>query len=292
MLIEETQADRFRIQNDQLFAKRAELKRRLEIEINSPTTDGAVQRRAVQQLRRSLDQVTTEIVELNTGLVRAYCSRFTSKGNRNDAEDFFAAGMVGLMRAIDTFEPSMGKFGGWAFKPIRREVLRAVRQADHPTVNLSDFERRPEILSAFAALRGEHDSHEPSHAEVAALIGARVDQVTRVLCPPTLESVEPTDPTRARVDMLPSHQPGPDMMVMSSMTVSALRSHGLGCLDDRELFVIVRRFGLDGEPAEKLADIGEMLALSREAIRQIEAKALAKIQHPIVLRKIQRCGRD
>jgi DNA-directed RNA polymerase sigma subunit (sigma70/sigma32) len=49
------------------------------------------------------------------------------------------------------------------------------------------------------------------------------------------------------------------------------------------LYVIVRRFGLDGEPIEKLADIGNTLSLSREAVRQIEAKALAKLQHPLVL---------
>ena len=75
------------------------------------------------------------------------------------------------------------------------------------------------------------------------------------------------------------------------MTLSALKTFGLAALDARELYVIVRRFGLDGEPEDKLADIGETLALSREAVRQIEAKAIAKIQHPLVLRKIHRQGR-
>ena len=289
MLTEETQAEDFRLRNDQLFAQRMELQRRLQAERGSGA-DGAVHARTVRHLQRALDDVTTEIVQYNTGLVRSYCSRFTSKSSRNDAEDFFAAGMVGLMRAIDSFDPSMGKFAGWAFKPIRREVLRAVRHADHPTVNLSDFERRPEIISAFLTLKGE-DGTEPTYGEVAALIGARVDQVARVLNPPTLEAVEPGDPTRSRVEMVAAEDPSPDALVMSSMTLGSLREHGLGCLDDRERYVLVRRFGLDGEPAEKLSDIGETLDLSREAVRQIEGKALAKIQHPVVLRRIQRCGR-
>ena len=50
----------------------------------------------------------------------------------------------------------------------------------------------------------------------------------------------------------------------------------------------MRRFGLDGEPLEKLTEIGETLALSREAVRQIESKALAKLQHPIVLMRLSK----
>lgn len=290
MPTEQTTTEVFRTRNDQLFAQRAELQRRLEAARCSGTADGPVRRRAVRHLQRALDDVTTEIVRNNTGLVRSYCSRFTARCSRIDAEDFFAAGMVGLMRAIESFDPSMGTFAGWAFKPIRREVLRAVRQADHPTVNLSDFERRPEILRAFLTLQRESGA-EPTHGEVAALIGAPVDQVARVLHPPTLEAVDPPGPTRARAELVADDEPSPDAVVMSSMTLHSLREHGLGCLDDRERFVVVRRFGLDGAPAEKLADIGAALHVSREAVRRIESKALAKIQHPIVLRRIQRCGR-
>jgi DNA-directed RNA polymerase sigma subunit (sigma70/sigma32) len=81
---------------------------------------------------------------------------------------------------------------------------------------------------------------------------------------------------------------GPDAQVVSALTVRALWAHGLGALDDRERYVLCRRFGLDGEPEERLADLGVTLNLSREAVRQIEAKALAKMQHPLVLKKISR----
>lgn len=275
--------------NSALFQRRRELQQQLA------ELDHAIAgNRAAYRLRRSIEDVTAEIVQFNLGLVRSYCKRFTANSTRDDSADFEAAGLLGLMRAIDSFDPEQGRFGQWAFKPIQREVLRAVRDADHPNVNLGDFERRPEILRAFRHLQGEDDRYNPSHAEVATVVGATIDQVRRVLVPPKLESVDQSAGDHNDVtlgDTIESTTPGPETVVVSSMMLPALRTHGLAALDPRELFVIVRRFGLDGEPPEKLAGIGETLGLSREAVRQIEAKAVAKIQHPMVLRKIQRHGR-
>ena len=98
--------------------------------------------------------------------------------------------MLGLMRAIDSFDPSRGSFGHWAFKPIQREVLRAVRNADHPNVNMGDFERRPEILRAQRQLQGDDGRLQPTCVEVAAAAGASLEQVRRVVSPPRLESID------------------------------------------------------------------------------------------------------
>lgn len=284
----------FADRNVELFERRSEIRRRLDALASAPAEGGTVDQRAIRRLQRTLDEVTSDIVRLNLGLVRSYCRRFTSNSSREDSADFEAAGLLGLMRAIDSFDPDQGRFGHWAFKPIQREVLRAVRDADHPNVNLGDFERRPEILKAYRHLQGDDTTYTPSYAEVAAVVGVTVDQVRRVLAPPRMESVhhmsgDDTDTPLA--ETIEGDQIGPEATVVSSMTLGALKEFGLSALDPRELYVLVRRFGLDGEPDEKLADIGETLALSREAVRQIEAKALAKIQHPLVLRKIQRHGR-
>lgn len=275
--------------NAELFRRRKALQEQIAEMEASEAPRGPLNR-----LRRQLDDVTAEIVTFNLGLVRSYCRRFTSNSSRDDSADFEAAGLLGLMRAIDSFDPSQGRFGHWAFKPIQREVLRAVRDADHPNVNLGDFERRPEILRAHRHLQGEDEHYLPSHEEVAVVVGATVDQVRRVLAPPRLESVHQPlgDAAEGTLgDTIEAASPGPEAVVVSTMTLSALKTYGLAALDARELYVIVRRFGLDGEPEDKLADIGETLALSREAVRQIEAKAIAKIQHPLVLRKIHRQGR-
>jgi RNA polymerase sigma factor (sigma-70 family) len=288
-------SDHFKDSNTELFERRRELQRDIaELDATLDERDSFSARR-LQHLRRRLDAVTTEVVVFNSGLVRSYCRRFTSNSSRDDSADFEAAGMLGLMRAIDSFDPSQGRFGHWAFKPIQREVLRAVRGADHQNVSLGDFERRPEILRAFRQLQGETGEHKPSFEDVATAVGATVDQVRRVLAPPRFESVDQPvgeNENATLGDTLESSTAGPEPTVMASMTLSALKTFGLTALDPRELFVLVRRFGLDCEPEDKLADIGDTLGLSREAVRQIEAKAIAKIQHPLVMRKIQRHGRD
>jgi RNA polymerase primary sigma factor/RNA polymerase nonessential primary-like sigma factor len=254
----------------------------------------AVQQRRIGRLMRELDDVTTQIVKFNYGLVRSYTKKFTSNSSREDSADFEASAVVGLMRAIDSFDPTKGRFGAWAYKPIQREVLRAVRDADFKSMNPGDFERRPDILRAVVKLQAGDDTKMPTNAAVAAEARVTVDQVRRVLEAPHLESIHQhvgDDGGTELGDLIESDTTRVEGAVLSSMTLTALEDYGFRSLDERELFVLVRRFGLDSEPEQKLASIGDMLGLSREAVRQVESKALAKLMHPTVLRKIVRYGR-
>ncbi|MFZ4812747.1 MAG: sigma-70 family RNA polymerase sigma factor, partial [Ilumatobacteraceae bacterium] len=110
--------------NALLFRRRRDLQQQLR-ELDEAVTPA----RVIVRLRRDIEDITAEIVRFNLGLVRSYCKRFTANSSREDSADFEAAGMLGLMRAIDSFDPDQGRFGQWAFKPIQREVLRAVRDA-------------------------------------------------------------------------------------------------------------------------------------------------------------------
>lgn len=278
--------------NTRLFTERVGLVEqidRLEAAEASTATSSRLRRS-----RRRLDDLNAEIVAGNLGLVRSYTRRFGGAANADSRSEFESAGMLGLMRAIDSYEPERGPFGQWAFKPIQREVLRAVRDRDFPNLNHGDFEKRPLVLRTQRELRSIDDSYEPSFAEIAAAADVTVAQVTRILDAPHLDSIS----DQRSVEMDDGDDLGdadivcrdalPDHLLISSLTLDGLRRVALHVLDERELFVVVRRFGLDDEPTEKLNEIGDMLGLSREAVRQIESKALAKLQHPMVVARIGR----
>lgn len=281
--------------NTTLFTERNRIKAELEkLLAMSERRRPANYSRRLQRAYRDMDEITTQIVKFNYGLVRSYTKKFTSNSSRDDSADFEASAVVGLMRAIDSFDPTKGRFGAWAYKPIQREVLRAVRDADFKSMNPGDFERRPDILRAVTKLQAGDDTRMPSNAAIAAEAGVTVDQVRRVLEAPHLESIHQhvgDDGATELGDLIESDTTGVEGSVLSALTLTALEDYGFSALDERELFVLIRRFGLDCEPEQKLASIGDMLGLSREAVRQVEAKALAKIMHPVIIRKIVRYGR-
>lgn len=285
----------FDAHNTKLFRRRNAIRTEIE-ELEAKPRRGHRQESQLRRLRWELDEVTTEIFRFNRGLALTYARRFTSHSSREDSEDFRAAAEEGLMKAIDTFDPDRGRFGAWAYKPIQRKVLRAVRDTDFQTMTSGDFERRPEILAALARLRtAEGDEHYmPSYEEIAAEADVKVEQVRRILDAPYLDSIHQRvgeDGDTELGELIESGEASVENTVLSSMVLSALESC-LSVLEVRELLVIVRRYGLDTEPPMILASIGEMLGLSREAVRQVENKAKAKIQHPVVLRHLAKAGQN
>lgn len=278
--------------NKRMFIERIELKRRMD-ELEGKR--GSLQRRELARVRRDYERVTLRIVDANYGLLRKYVKLFTGSASREDAKDFEAAGRLGLMRAIDNYDPYRGSFAQWAFKPIQREVLRAVHSADHNNMNPGDFERRPEILRALKKLQGENDEVKPTEAQVAVEAGVTIEQVKRVLHAPRMDSLHtPVGDGDGSVlsDLIEDKNSLIEDAVISSIGVETLNSYGLSALDAREYFVLSRRLGLDCEPEQRLSAIGEMLNLSREAVRQIEAKAIAKMSHPVLLRLLVRNGKQ
>jgi RNA polymerase sigma factor (sigma-70 family) len=278
--------------NKRMFIERIEVKKRIARleERNNPA-----KRRELARAKREYETLTMKIVDANYGLLRKYVKLFTGSATREDAKDFEAAGRLGLMRAIDNYDPYRGSFAQWAFKPIQREVLRAVHSADHNNMNPGDFERRPEILRALKKLQGENEDLKPTEAQVAAEAGVTIEQVKRVLHAPRMDSLHtPVGDADGAVlsDLIEDKNSLIEDAVISSIGVETLTNYGLSALDAREYFVLSRRLGLDCEPEQRLSAIGDMLKLSREAVRQIEAKAIAKMSHPVLLRLLVRNGKN
>ncbi|WP_433190998.1 sigma-70 family RNA polymerase sigma factor [Actinoallomurus sp. CA-150999] len=280
--------DDFRSRNDELFARRIRLQELLA-DLRAKADAGEIDSLSEAALRRAeyeLEEVTFEIMTANYGLVRRYVAMFTSKRNEN-SEDFESAGKVGLLWAISSYDPSRGPFSSWAFKPIQREVLRAVRDADHPNLNPGDFEKRPVILAATQAFSADFGLDAPyDYADIARRAGTTEAQVRRVLDAPRLDSLHAPsggsgDEEMPLEDRLADPSPGVEEEVLLQLDLRAVSHHGLPGLDARERYVLTRRFGLDGEPEEPLHLIGDRLGLSREGVRQIQQKALAKLRGPI-----------
>jgi len=279
--------------NKRMFIQRIEIKKR--IDKLEASKNKAAKRRELSRAKRDYEDLTMRIVEANYGLLRKYVKLFTGSASREDARDFEAAGRLGLMRAIDNYDPYRGSFAQWAFKPIQREVLRAVHSADHNNMNPGDFERRPEILRALKKLQGENEEVKPTEAQVAAEAGVTIEQVKRVLHAPRMDSLHtPVGDADGAVlsDLIEDKGGNLEDAVISAIGVESLTNYGLSALDAREYFVLSRRLGLDCEPEQRLSAIGEMLKLSREAVRQIEAKAIAKMSHPVLLRLLVRNGKQ
>lgn len=278
--------------NDPLFRKRLALKQ--EIADMEERTLDEEEKWELSRSRSHLNYVDELICRLNTPLTRAYVGKFTSNTSIEDSRDFQAAANVGLMNAINNFDPDRGKFGSWAYKPIQRTVLRAVRNADYSNMTGGDFERRPQVLRAKAELAGPNEEYNPTFEEIAAHAGVTVTQVKRVLAPPYVDSLHTkvgADENTELGELIPDDDRGVEDSVISDMEIHALMACGLPVLDSRENYVLVCRYGLHGADPEALSDIGKRLGLSREAVRQIAGKAQARLGHPMVLGALMLGGR-
>lgn len=246
----------------------------------------------LERARRKLDRVTAELVELHKGLVVSYVSQFRRRG-AEAGEDYQSAGMLGLMRAIDSYNPHGGStFASWARRYIKRHVIQDLQTTEYPHIGKSDFDQRPAVLRAERMLRQLAPGYEPTDEEIASETGCTVAQVRRIRNTPTTVSLDSpvgdsSEPgATALSEVISDDDMAIEDRVITQMALEAISAYGLECLDARERYVLIRRLGLDGEPPDKLHSIGRHLGASRETSRNIEAKAIAKLNHPTILAQI------
>lgn len=270
--------------NTELFTRR----RAAQVVLDDPKANPRAKRRA----RIEFDSVTNDIYELNRPLVASIVNKFTKMANQDLADEYEANAWVGMAKAVENFDPTKGKFSSWAWRPINREVTRAVRQNEF-SLTPADFEARPRVLIAVRELT-ELLGKTPGYEEVAAHSGVNEESVRRVMDHRTTTSLNRPvgDEDGAELaDLIVDDTPDPFEQLEVRRALAAVEEHAMPVLTDRERMVVVRRFGLDGEPPEGLTSIGQTIGLSREAVRQIESRARAKMLHPIIARKLQYRGR-
>jgi RNA polymerase primary sigma factor len=236
---------------------------------------------AIEAGRRIADRAKAELVEANLRLVVLFAKRH--KGQGLQLLDLIQEGNIGLMRAADKFDHRRGvRFSTYAAWWVKQQLTRAVAdQGKTIRIPVHLVESRRKVTRARKRFAQEH-GREPDEAELVAatgLVGERVKVVNELSPDPiSLEAPLGFEGESTVGDFVSDMStPAPDEQIAQTRMCEETRGL-LSALTPREQEVLRMRFGLDGRAERTLQEIGEMMSLSRERVRQIEAEALRKLR--------------